>query len=246
MKWKQCSCTAFGAPGSAHTVRAYCKCTFRTIRTRCVRVRAYLRARGETNTPEKSGFGLVGLSQEPLRSFGYRPDSHPCSCQRDDRSGFFSLAAKRHRDLGQANHASPEGQVLVCHRLPQQENRRHPQRGETERSPCPRARCSTCIPLQVSVTLKELGLDHVEGYHITDLYDDYDYGVVTPDRRFKVDVNPSGSECTAVSSVLRAYGGGWAPSSFHTSDTFCLSHPVAWVTCHLERSRRDIWHSQAW
>jgi hypothetical protein len=44
------------------------------------------------------------------------------------------------------------------------------------------------------VTLRELGLDHVEGYHITDLYDDYDYGIVTPERRFKVDVNPSGSE----------------------------------------------------
>ncbi len=49
--------------------------------------------------------------------------------------------------------------------------------------------------MKVSVTLKELGLDHPDGYHITDLYDDYDYGVVTPDRRFKVDVNPSGSEC---------------------------------------------------
>ena len=47
---------------------------------------------------------------------------------------------------------------------------------------------------KVSVTLKELGLDHGDGYHITDLYDDYDYGIVTPDRRFKVDVNPSGSE----------------------------------------------------
>jgi len=47
------------------------------------------------------------------------------------------------------------------------------------------------------VTLKELGLDHPQGYHITDLYDDYDYGVVTPDRRFKVDVNPSGSELAA-------------------------------------------------
>ena len=48
-------------------------------------------------------------------------------------------------------------------------------------------------PSEVSVTLKELGLDHREGYHITDLYDDYDYGIVTPERRFKVDVNPSGS-----------------------------------------------------
>ncbi len=41
--------------------------------------------------------------------------------------------------------------------------------------------------------MKELGLDNAEGYHITDLYDDYDYGIVTPERRFKVDVNPSGS-----------------------------------------------------
>ena len=47
---------------------------------------------------------------------------------------------------------------------------------------------------QVSVTLSELGLDHKDGYHILDLYDDYDYGIVTPDRRFKVDVNPSGSK----------------------------------------------------
>lgn len=48
-------------------------------------------------------------------------------------------------------------------------------------------------PSEVSVTLRELGLDHVDGYHITDLYDNYDYGIVTPERRFKVDVNPSGS-----------------------------------------------------
>ena len=51
------------------------------------------------------------------------------------------------------------------------------------------------------MTLKELGLDHVDGYHITDLYDDYDYGIVTPDRRFKVDVNPSGSEFKNLGSL---------------------------------------------
>ena len=51
-------------------------------------------------------------------------------------------------------------------------------------------------PSEVSVTLRELGLDHGDGYHITDLYDDYDYGIVTPERRFKVDVNPSGSKCS--------------------------------------------------
>jgi len=48
-------------------------------------------------------------------------------------------------------------------------------------------------PSEVSVTLKELGLDNPSGYEIEDLYDDHFYGVVTPDRRFKVDVNPSGS-----------------------------------------------------
>ena len=46
----------------------------------------------------------------------------------------------------------------------------------------------------MSVTLRELGLDHTDGYHIMDLYDNYDYGIVTPERRFKVDVNPSGSK----------------------------------------------------
>merc|ERR1712037_317898 len=48
-------------------------------------------------------------------------------------------------------------------------------------------------PSEVSVTLKELGLDNPTGYHIEDLYDEHVYGVVTPDRRLKVDVNPSGS-----------------------------------------------------
>lgn len=52
------------------------------------------------------------------------------------------------------------------------------------------------------MTLNELGLDHKVGYHITDLYDDYDYGIVTPERRFKVDVNPSGSKSTFSSGDL--------------------------------------------
>ena len=53
--------------------------------------------------------------------------------------------------------------------------------------------------VKVSVTLKELGLDNPAGYHIEDLYDEHVYGIVTPDRRFKVDVNPSGSEFWSVS-----------------------------------------------
>eukprot|EP00096_Caligus_rogercresseyi_P001710 TRINITY_DN1285_c0_g1_i1.p1 TRINITY_DN1285_c0_g1~~TRINITY_DN1285_c0_g1_i1.p1 ORF type:complete len:498 (-),score=95.81 TRINITY_DN1285_c0_g1_i1:201-1694(-) len=58
-------------------------------------------------------------------------------------------------------------------------------------------------PSEVSVTLKELGLDSEEGYHITDLYDNYDYGIVTPERRFKVDVNPSGSVVMIRANVNR-------------------------------------------
>ena len=52
------------------------------------------------------------------------------------------------------------------------------------------------------MTLRELGLDHTDGYHITDLYDNYDYGIVTPERRFKVDVNPSGSKQNNNNQIL--------------------------------------------
>ena len=62
--------------------------------------------------------------------------------------------------------------------------------------------CITVSWLQVSVTLKELGLDNPTGYHIEDLYDEHVYGIVTPDRRFKVDVNPSGSKSTFVSPEI--------------------------------------------
>ena len=46
--------------------------------------------------------------------------------------------------------------------------------------------------LQVSVTLRELGLGFSGGYAVTDLFDSVHYGTVLPDKRFKVDVNPSG------------------------------------------------------
>ena len=42
------------------------------------------------------------------------------------------------------------------------------------------------------MTLRELGLANPEGYSITDLFDGVHYGTVQPDKRFKVDVNPSG------------------------------------------------------
>nr|XP_053645018.1 alpha-N-acetylgalactosaminidase-like isoform X1 [Cherax quadricarinatus] len=47
-------------------------------------------------------------------------------------------------------------------------------------------------PSEVSVTLRELGLDFTGGYSITDVFDGVHYGTVLPDKRFKVDVNPSG------------------------------------------------------
>jgi len=54
--------------------------------------------------------------------------------------------------------------------------------------------------------LKELGLDNPTGYHIEDLYDEHVYGVVTPDRRFKVDVNPSGSVVIIRCDIVKGKG----------------------------------------
>lgn len=47
-------------------------------------------------------------------------------------------------------------------------------------------------PSDVSVTLKELGLQHPGGYTVEDLYEDVNYGVLTPQTKIKVKVNPSG------------------------------------------------------
>ena len=38
----------------------------------------------------------------------------------------------------------------------------------------------------MSVTLRELGLTYSLGYNIADLFDGVNYGVVLPDKRFKV------------------------------------------------------------
>ncbi|KAG5324657.1 NAGAB acetylgalactosaminidase, partial [Acromyrmex heyeri] len=47
-------------------------------------------------------------------------------------------------------------------------------------------------PSDVSVTLKELGLQYPAGYRVEDLYEDVDYHVLTPQTKIKVKVNPSG------------------------------------------------------
>ncbi|XP_043271319.1 alpha-N-acetylgalactosaminidase [Venturia canescens] len=47
-------------------------------------------------------------------------------------------------------------------------------------------------PSDVSVTLSELGLRYPKGYKVEDLYEDVDYGVLTPQTKIKVKVNPSG------------------------------------------------------
>ncbi|XP_011329403.1 alpha-N-acetylgalactosaminidase isoform X3 [Ooceraea biroi] len=47
-------------------------------------------------------------------------------------------------------------------------------------------------PSDVSVTLKELGLQYPGGYRVEDLYEDVDYGILSPQTKIKVKVNPSG------------------------------------------------------
>ncbi|XP_042228163.1 alpha-N-acetylgalactosaminidase-like isoform X2 [Homarus americanus] len=64
-------------------------------------------------------------------------------------------------------------------------------------------------PSEVSVTLREIGLSYHGGYAITDLFDSVHYGTVLPDKRFKVDVNPSGVvlvRCEVVKTT--GFGGG--------------------------------------
>ncbi|CAL4124692.1 unnamed protein product, partial [Meganyctiphanes norvegica] len=47
-------------------------------------------------------------------------------------------------------------------------------------------------PYQVSVTLKELGLDYEGGYQCVDLYDGIQFGTLLPDETIVTKVNPSG------------------------------------------------------
>jgi len=47
-------------------------------------------------------------------------------------------------------------------------------------------------PSEVSVINRELGLTHAAGYRVEDLYTDKDYGILLPDDKITVDVNPSG------------------------------------------------------
>ena len=47
-------------------------------------------------------------------------------------------------------------------------------------------------PSEVSVINRELGLTHQAGYRVEDLYADKDYGILSPDDKITVDVNPSG------------------------------------------------------
>ncbi|XP_060531168.1 alpha-N-acetylgalactosaminidase [Cylas formicarius] len=47
-------------------------------------------------------------------------------------------------------------------------------------------------PSDVAVTLKELGLTSPTGYRVEDLYEDVDYGILSPQTKIKVKVNPSG------------------------------------------------------
>lgn len=48
-------------------------------------------------------------------------------------------------------------------------------------------------PSDVAVTLRELGLQSLSGYRVEDLYEEVDYGVLSPQTKIKVKVNPSGN-----------------------------------------------------
>ncbi|EDV99462.1 alpha-N-acetylgalactosaminidase [Drosophila grimshawi] len=53
-------------------------------------------------------------------------------------------------------------------------------------------RRSDGTPSDISVTLKELGLTNNYGYRVEDLYENVDYGILFPNTKIKVKVNPSG------------------------------------------------------
>ncbi|XP_063866968.1 alpha-N-acetylgalactosaminidase-like isoform X4 [Scylla paramamosain] len=72
-------------------------------------------------------------------------------------------------------------------------------------------------PSEISVTLRELGLANPEGYSITDLFDGVHYGIVQPDKRFKVDVNPSG--VVLVRCEVAKHGAAGARAPFRPTPT---------------------------
>lgn len=49
-------------------------------------------------------------------------------------------------------------------------------------------------PSDVAVTLRELGLQCPSGYRVEDLYEEVDYGTLSPHTKIKVKVNPSGKQ----------------------------------------------------
>lgn len=73
-------------------------------------------------------------------------------------------------------------------------------------------------PSQVTVPLRELGLDSEEGYHVRELNDHKDIGFLSKDQAIRVDVNPSGNTgCSftrerALLLFLKAsYNSSWIP-----------------------------------
>lgn len=56
-------------------------------------------------------------------------------------------------------------------------------------------------PSSVTVQLHELGLDASDGYHVRELFDQQDFGLLLPSQSIKVDVNPSGVVLVKFSTV---------------------------------------------
>lgn len=57
-------------------------------------------------------------------------------------------------------------------------------------------------PSDVAVTLRELGLQSPTGYRVEDLYEEVDYGVLNPQTKIKVKVNPSGNKTNLLTQKI--------------------------------------------
>lgn len=58
-------------------------------------------------------------------------------------------------------------------------------------------------PSQVTVPLRDLGLDFADGYRVRDLYQHKDIGILLPDAAIQVDVNPTGKSFSVTWKVRR-------------------------------------------
>lgn len=78
-------------------------------------------------------------------------------------------------------------------------------------------------PSDVAVTLRELGLNNPSGYRVEDLYEDVDYGVLSPQTKIKVKVNPSGSVVILRADAQPSFAYNAIPTRTPYNDVFRLT-----------------------